>query len=165
MLQDTTLDIYMRYRRELVSYASGIVGDPGRAEDVVQEAYLKFRAAAGGTAIEDPVGYLYRIVRNLAFDGRRRLVLERRYFGDYGGQALEQVAEQRPSPEAELIGRQQVERLRAAMAELPERTRIALEMHRLGGCKLREIAERLGISESMAHVLVKDGIKFCQRRM
>ena len=56
-------------------------------------------------------------------------------------------------------------RLRAAMAELPERTRIALEMHRLGGCKLREIAERLGISESMAHVLVKDGIKHCQRRM
>lgn len=155
----------MRCRRELVSYASGIVGDPGRAEDVVQEAWLKFRDAAAGTAIEDPVSYLYRIVRNLAFDGRRRIALERRYFDDFAPDALDQVPELRPSPEGDLIARQQIDRLRAALAELPERTRIALEMHRLGGFKLREIAKRLGISESMAHVLVKDGIRHCQRRL
>lgn len=165
MLHDTTLDIYMRCRRELVSYAHGIVGDPGRAEDVVQEAFLKFRAAASGSVIDDPVSYLYRIVRNLAFDGRRRVVLERRYFDDDAERALQEVAEDRPSPEADLIGRQQVARLRAALAELPEKTRIALEMHRLGGYKLREIAQRLGISESMAHVLVKEGLRHCQRRL
>ncbi len=32
------------------------------------------------------------------------------------------------------------------MAELPERTRVALEMHRFGGFKLREIAAHLGVS-------------------
>jgi len=51
------------------------------------------------------------------------------------------------------------------MAELPERTQIALEMHRLGGCKLREIADRLGISVGLAHGLVAEGIEHCRRRL
>ena len=52
-----------------------------------------------------------------------------------------------------------------AMAELPERTRIAMEMHRFGGCTLKEIAEHFGISVSMAQVLVTEGVRHCQRRL
>ena len=40
------------------------------------------------------------------------------------------------------------------MAELPERTRVALEMHRFGGFKLREIAAHLGISVTVTHELI-----------
>jgi DNA-directed RNA polymerase specialized sigma24 family protein len=53
----------------------------------------------------------------------------------------------------------------AAIAELPERTQIALEMHRFGGCKLREIADHLGISVTLAHSLVAEGIEHCRRRL
>ncbi len=76
-----------------------------------------------------------------------------------------EVAEEKPSPEAETIARQELERVLAAMAELPERTRLALEMHRLGGLKLREIAQRLGISTSMAQVLVVEAVRHCQRSL
>ena len=51
------------------------------------------------------------------------------------------------------------------MSELPERTRIAMEMHRFGGCTLKELADHLGISVSMARVLVMDGIRHCQRAL
>ena len=155
----------MAHRGALVNYASGIVGDPGQAEDVVQEAWLRFGRVAKGRPLEEPVGYLYRIVANLALDRRRRASLENRSSaGDVERLAVE-VADQTPSPEDEAIARQELERVMAAMAELPERTRIALEMHRFGGCTLKEIARHLGISVSMAHVLVVQGIKHCQRAL
>ena len=51
------------------------------------------------------------------------------------------------------------------MAELPERTRVALEMHRFGGFKLREIAAHLGISVTVAHELIAQAVAHCRCRV
>ncbi len=91
--------------------------------------------------------------------------MESRYIADDFAGATETSAEDRPSPEAEVLHRPQLDIVRAALAELPERTRIALEMHRLEGCKLREIAEHLGISIALAHALIAEGAAHCQRRL
>jgi len=37
---ETTLTLYLEHRGELVNYASGIIGDRSRAEDVVQETFV-----------------------------------------------------------------------------------------------------------------------------
>lgn len=164
--QDSTaLALFVTHRGALVNYASRIVGDPAQAEDVVQEAWLRYGAAVLGRRLEEPVGYLYRVVRNLALDRRRRLNLEDRHSAGQVGRLAASLADEAPSPEDEAIARQELQRVIAAMAELPERTRIALEMHRFGGCTLKEIAERLGVSVSMAQVLVIQGIKHCQRAL
>ena len=164
--QDSTaLALFVTHRGALVNYASRIVGDPAQAEDVVQEARLRYGAAALGRRLEEPVGYLYRVVHNLALDRRRRLNLEDRHTAGQVGRLAASLADEAPSPEDEAIARQELQRVIAAMAELPERTRIALEMHRFGGCALKEIAERLGVSVSMAQVLVVQGIKHCQRAL
>lgn len=155
----------MAHRGELVNYANGIIGDRAQAEDVVQEAYVRFADAASRRLFDEPVGYLYRIVHNLAFDGLRRLSLEARYVNKDAEQSAAEVAESKPSPEAEVIARQELEHVMAALADLPERTRTAFEMHRLGGFKLKEIAARLGISTSMAQCLVVEAVKHCQRRL
>lgn len=155
----------MAHRAKLVEYANGIVGDHGRAEDVVQEAFLKFRAVAVGRPLEEPVGYLYRIVRNLAVDWRRRLTLENRHVRGGVEEIAVAVPGDAPSPEQALIAHQELRRVMDAMAELPERTRIAMEMHRFGGCTLKEIAAHFGISVSMAQVLVTEGVRHCQRRL
>lgn len=159
---EATLALYMAHRRELVNYASGIVGDRARAEDVVQEAYLRFSEATARRLLEEPLGYLYRIVRNLALDGRRRQVHEERFLSPAEAVDLSQAAEARPSPEAEAVDRDELQLVMAALAELPERTRLALEMHRFGGLKLREIAERLGISVTLAHTLVAEAVEHCR---
>lgn len=165
MQNERSLSLYLAHRRKLVDYASGILGDAGRAEDVVQEAFLKFRSAAASRLLEEPVGYLYRVVRNLSVDGRRRLSLEDRHVSGGVEVSAAEVSEDLPSPEQVVIARQDLDRVMAAMAELPERTRIALEMHRFGDCTLQEIAAHFGISVSMAHVLVKDGVRHCVRRL
>ena len=51
------------------------------------------------------------------------------------------------------------------MAELPERTRIALELHRFGECTFKEIAAHLGISVGLAHALVIQGLEHCRARL
>jgi RNA polymerase sigma factor (sigma-70 family) len=165
MPSDKHLDLYLAHRQKLVHYASGIVADSGRAEDVVQEAYLRFSAASDERVLQQPVGFLYRIVRNLAFDLRRRLVLEDKTVDLVGDAGLDGIPDSTPSPEEEAIQHQEFARVVAAMEALPKRTRVALEMHRFGGFTLKQIAERLGISVSMAHVLVTEGVKQCQRAL
>jgi RNA polymerase sigma factor (sigma-70 family) len=156
------LALYLAHRRELVNYASGIVGNRAQAEDLVQEAWLRFGAVAERRLLEEPIGYLYRIVRNLAVDDRRRLTREERVIAPVSA-AAEFTADEQPSPEAHAAARDELRLLREAMAGLPERTRRALEMRRFGGLKLKEIAARLGISVTVAHDIVAEGIAHCRR--
>jgi RNA polymerase sigma-70 factor (ECF subfamily) len=158
------LALYLAHRRELVNYANGIVGDRAQAEDLVQEAWLRFGAVAERRLLEEPIGYLFRIVRNLAVDDRRRLSREERVIAPVGA-GVEIAADEQPSPEARAAARDELRRLQDAMAGLPERTRRALEMRRLGGLKLKEIAARLGISVTVAHDLVAEGIAHCRRHV
>lgn len=168
--RDKTLSLYLAHRSDLVNYASGIVGDRAQAEDVVQEAWLRFGAAADGRREEgrgltEPLGYLYRIVRNLAVDGRRRLAREQTLMEAGDGGTAETCVDEKPSPEAEILARDELRLLQAAMAELPERTRIALEMHRFGGATIKDIARHLGISVGLVHALLVDGLEHCRARL
>ncbi|WP_428670002.1 RNA polymerase sigma factor [Reyranella sp.] len=156
------LALFAAHRRTLTSYANGIVGDRGHAEDIVQEAWLRFDGAAAGGTVDHPVGYLYRIVRNLALDGQRKLLRERRYLSQGVDRNAEEVAEDRPSPEIEVAGRDEIRAMRSIMDELPEKMRIALEMHRLGDCTVKDIADYLGISIGSAHALVVKGLEHCR---
>lgn len=162
----TSLSIFMAHRGALVAYAAGIVGSRVLAEDLVQEAWLRFDEAARHRQLEQPLGYLYRIVRNLALDGRRRMAREGRIMiSGCRDVAVASAADEAPSPETVALHKDDLELVMEAIAELPERTRIALEMHRIGGCKLREIAAFLDISVPLAHLLVSEGVQHCKRRL
>jgi RNA polymerase sigma-70 factor (ECF subfamily) len=163
--RDETLAFFMAHRPSLVRYASGIVGSRAQAEEVVQEAWLRFDDASRLRLLEEPLGYLYRIVRNLALDGRRRLAREDLSRDSYAALVAGADVHSGLTPEREALDKDALRVVMAAIAELPERTRIALEMHRFGGCKLREIADRLGISVALAHALVTEGIEHCFRRL
>lgn len=160
----TIVDLFTAHRSALVTYAARILGDRGHAEDVVQEAYLRLDTAMGEQAVLDPLAYLYRIVHNLALDVQRKLARERSRTAS-GVDAMADIAEDRPSPEREAAARAEVRLVAQAMAELPERTRVALELHRFAGCSIREIANRLDISVGTAHALVIDGLEHCRDRL
>lgn len=164
MASDITA-LFTEHRRSLVNYAAGIVGSRTQAEDLVQEAWLRLDDAARQQFLKEPLGYLYRIVRNLALDGQRRAKLESRIFSGNADQAAAIFPDAQPSAEMVALHKDDLRRLREALTELPERTRIAFEMHRLGGCKLREIAAVLKISTPMAQLLVMDGLQHCKHRL
>lgn len=160
---DKNLSLYLSHRGELVDYATAIVGDRGRGEDVVQEAFLRFRSSSIDRPLEEPLGYLRRIIRNLAIDWVRRLASEGRFLSPSA--AYDTIVEDRPSQEDAVVKRDELRIVMQAMAELPERTRTALELHRFEGLKLKDIAVRLGISVALAHTLVYEGLEHCRKRL
>lgn len=164
MRSDTTT-LFVEHRGALVEYAARIVGSRAQAEDVVQEAWMRFDTAVAGRFLDDPLSYLYRIVRNIALDGRRRMSREGRYLVAPVDRTVENRPSAQPSPEAHSLHREQLALVREALSELPERTRTALRLYRLEGRKLKEVAEHLGISIGLAHKLVAEGVRHCQRRL
>lgn len=154
--------MFMRHRSALVDYASPIVGCRARAEDVVQEAYIRFAAADAANEVASPTSYLYRIVRNLAIDTVRRE--HRQSPGLITEQQFAELPVDAPSVDRVLDGRRRLAQLEAAVAELPERTRRIFILNRLHGLTYQQIADELDVSistvqkhlmQALAHAMSK----------
>lgn len=151
------LHVFLTLRRELVNYASGIIGDKVQAEDVVQEAFLRLMPSEGAKArsIDQPVAYAYRVVRNLALDLIRSRVREQAHHQSPPQWLLPMELE---DPAETCQHGMALERLARALASMPVASRRALEMHRFGGFTLAQIAEQLDISVTSAHRLLHDAL-------
>lgn len=151
------LDFFLTLRRELVNYASGIVGDKAQAEDVVQDAFLRLmpREGARALSIEQPAAYAYRVVRNLALDLVRSRTREQAHHRSPPQWLLPAELE---DPADSCQHGMTLERLARALDAMPVASRRALEMHRFGGYTLTQIAGQLGVSVTSAHRLLHDAL-------
>lgn len=141
------LQLYLQHRQALVDFATPITGCRDRAEDVVQDAWLRFADAAAAT--DQPRAYLYRIVRNLALDGLRRQQMESRHQTPDGTPWLEPSP--LPEPEQTLDLQQRMAYLVGVLDTLPPDVRRALELYRFNGLTLEQVAAELDVSVATAH--------------
>lgn len=165
MTDTKRLHFYLSQRSKLVRYARSLLDDPARAEDVVHEAWLRVANAEGAQGPVNPDRYFLRTVRNLAFDIVRRQQFEQRHFKSGAEVDVTIVADDSPGPEDVLIAREKLRIVMSALEDMPVNMRIAVEMHRFGKAKLKDIAEKLDISVSAAHRLLSDGVEFCRERL
>ena len=158
-------DLFTAFHVDIVAFANRILKDHYQSEDVAQEAYIRFQAKinAGYKSELRAKGYLYRIVRNLSIDYLRRKNYERRLFPVDSDSIAEIIPENRSTLEEAVIASEELVRILVGLDMLPERTRIAFEMHRFGGYTMQKIGEHFGISKSMATQLVADGLVMCRR--
>lgn len=162
---DPSLSLYIEYRDELVEYASRLLQqDRSKAEDVVQEAWIRLSARHGqGAEILNPLHYMYSIVRNLALD-----ILSRRTRETVADTALapyDTIPLDQPSAEDVVFHRDRLRVLEEAIAELPARTQVAFRMYRLEEKTLQVIADHLGISVARTFQLVRDAGVHATRRL
>ncbi len=148
-----------------MDYASRLLQqDRAKAEDVVQEAWIRLSARHGqGAEILNPLHYMYSIVRNLALD-----VLQRRTRETVADTALapyDTIPLEQPSAEDVVFHRERLRVLAEAIAELPERTQVAFRMYRLEENTLQVIADHLGISVARTFQLVRDAGAHATRRL
>jgi RNA polymerase sigma-70 factor, ECF subfamily len=131
-----------RYAGQARRVARAVLGDPDDADDAAQDGFLSALVKLGQYDTRRPFGpWLMRIVANAATDRRRRRSVRRAEPLDtslVGGGPRPDVAAVR----SELNGR-----LRAALAELPERRRKAVVLFDVEGYSHAEIAGMLGIPE------------------
>ncbi|SDI17030.1 RNA polymerase sigma-70 factor, ECF subfamily [Pseudomonas flavescens] len=154
----------MDNRSTLVKTAARITGCHSRAEDVVQDAYLRL---AGTQRVSLPLkaqmSYVFRIVRNLAIDHYRKQAMEQKYTGSEE-EGLN-AAIHSDTPESTSLHRETLGLIDAALGELPARTRYAFEMYRLHGMQQKDIAEELGVSPTLVNFMVRDALAHCRKTL
>lgn len=149
-------------RRDLIGYLQRKGQSTEDAEDVVQEAFVRFHRAGHQFTTPDARPLLFVIARNLQADqwksaGRRRMLgAEDIHAMDVGPRAL---ASEQPSADQHLIGRQNLAATAAAIRALPKRTRSAFLLHRFEDLTYRQIAGRLGVSVSMVEKHIAEALR------
>ncbi|WP_229069413.1 SigE family RNA polymerase sigma factor [Actinoplanes sp. DH11] len=128
-------EFYRDTSRRLTRYAYGLTGDPGEAQDLVQEAYTRaWQRWRRVTAYEDPEAWLRLVVNRLSTDRWRRVFRRR----DHAAAQAPEPPVAPPSEDTVLLVR--------AMRTLPAAHRRALVLHYLLDRSITEIAVETGAS-------------------
>lgn len=89
---------------------------------------------------------------------KRDAAREVRDHGDNSEAALAHLARTSRTPSKELMDRQAVERIHAAIDRLPEKYRLAITLHKLVGLSSQEIAQQTGQTEGAIRTQVYRGL-------
>jgi RNA polymerase sigma-70 factor (ECF subfamily) len=137
----------MPYEPIVRSWLSRASVSPEDSDDLIQEAYCKVAEMDAFGHIERPAAFFFQIVRNRFISQVRRARVVR-IESAIDIEALTS-ADESPSPERIADGRREYARMQALLERLPERCRRIFEMRKIEGLPQKEIARRLGITETI----------------
>jgi RNA polymerase sigma-70 factor (ECF subfamily) len=160
LTDDRFAEVFRGHYARLVGLARSVLGDAHEAEDAAQEALLALRRdPVSGRCEDDIAAWLGRVVINGSLNrlrGRRRSEVRAQLV------AARDVPGRPDDPDDLVAGADERERVRAALAVLPERQATALLL-RHAGHSYREIATSLGIAEGSVGVLLARGERAFRR--
>lgn len=132
--------VYNEHSKSVWRFIYFRCGDSARADDLVQDAFIKLWQNCAKVPVEKAKSYLYTLVNNAFLNeiAHHKVVLKHR----------ETVTSNtnNQNPQYLLEEKQFKEKLENAIANLTEAQRTAFLLNRIEGKKYREIAEILGIS-------------------
>lgn len=158
--------LFLAHKQELQTYLTRKVRDAHTAADLTQETFLRFaeqRLAERGATVTHERSYLYRMAHNLAVDHIRQQRRERLH--PCTDETIAEIPFDHPSPEQTAAGHSDLQLVRTALGELPERTRQVFFLARVKGMTYRAVAERLGISESSVQKHLAKALKHLMQRL
>jgi RNA polymerase sigma-70 factor (ECF subfamily) len=136
-------ELYDRHARLLYSLALRIVRERGDAEDVLQEVFSQVwrQAHRFDVARGTVVGWLITVTRSRALDRvrRRRGRLE----SPDADRAVGEMVDPSEGIDLQLVTTEAAERVRTALAQLPDEQRVPLELAYYEGLSQSEIAAKL----------------------
>lgn len=136
--------------------------EPGDVEDLVQDVLLRMHVRGQGEGIANIEGYLFQVAASVLTDRARRDQVRHR------GAHHELTEAHHPAddltPDRVLHGREDVERLIAALEEMPELTRDSFVLHRFEEMSYGAISDHLGISVSAVGRHIMKAMRFLAER-
>lgn len=132
-------EIVRRYQQAVFSAAYHIASDVRDAEDATQEAFIRAYRFFGKFDPDRPLEpWLKRIAVNVCLNR-----LERQGSTSLLDEELSPAPDPNPGPEAQSVGRDRDERIRAELIRLPPRYRAVIELRHFQDLSYDEIAREL----------------------
>ncbi|MGH7736603.1 MAG: RNA polymerase sigma factor [Candidatus Tyrphobacter sp.] len=132
-------ELVRRYDRQVYHLAYRTLKDAEEARDVVQETFLRaFRSLRTFRPERKFSTWIFSIAYHACCD---RLGRAKRFSSD----ELREYADAAPGPEHRVVALDEAQRLRAAIARLPEKYRTVITLYHLQGRQYEEIAQVLGL--------------------
>lgn len=136
--------LYQGQFSALLAHLQRLLGDRAHAQDLAQQAGMKLLELTDEQvdSLREPRAFLFQVATNLARDALRRRVT-----ATAGNDELmqRQVDSAQPDPETLACVQQELQRVQAAIADLPAQARSVLLLARVHGHSHKEIASQLGI--------------------
>jgi RNA polymerase sigma-70 factor (ECF subfamily) len=143
--------LYATYHPIVLGYCYRRVGHDEQAADLTSQIFLQVLRALPDYAPKPGStfrSWLFTIAHNVVIESRRRDRHERSIDVDPpDGRTAPELIDAAPTPEDQVLGREQRDLVRRALGTLPERRRQIVEL-RLAGLSGAEIASTLGITLS-----------------
>jgi len=145
-------ELYRRHQPSVTRFVRGRVRDHGRAEDVVQEAFVSALRRMRQTNAELVFrAWIFEIARNASIDLYRRSSRTEEVSMDaVGGLAPADASRLggASGPDASLLRKESFDHFRGALDELSETHHRIIVMRELEGRSYREIGERMELSQA-----------------
>jgi RNA polymerase sigma factor (sigma-70 family) len=139
----------------LMHYLRSNWRNPSDIPDLRQEIYTRVFEAAREHIPDNPKRFLLTSARNLLINlVRREQVVPMETFADFETLA---IAADAPEADRLVIEKEELRRVKAAISELPPRTREAIELAYFEGLSRTEIARRMGITQQVASKFIARG--------
>jgi len=151
-----------RYKRGIASFISAAVRTPADVADLSQETFLRAYAHLGtfNPALGKFSTWMYQIARNVVRThlgkSQRRVPTSELPEDQTLENALPDLSRE-GDPEAGVVRAEAERELRAALAELPERTRTVLTLRYYNNMEYHTIASTLGLSLGNVKTLIHRG--------
>jgi RNA polymerase sigma factor (sigma-70 family) len=134
----TLAELFEAEESALLRYAWAIVGSRAAAEDLVQEAFLRLQPL--WNEVQNPRGWLYRCLRNLALNHLRD--------HPHAAELKEDSASDDRMP-LEQMGREEaLGVVRTLLAEMPDEDRVLIQFKYEQNLRYQEISKKTGLSVS-----------------
>lgn len=147
---------------ELLKFLTKRLKCPEAAADITQETFLRFYQFVKENPPNNARALAYRIAVNLATDYQRKTKLRESYTVEVEPAAFADTFKSTdPGPEQTAMARQHLQQLNAALNELPPDCRRAFLLHSIDGLTYGQIANQLGISESMVYKHLTKALNHC----
>lgn len=171
--QDPEADAALRriwFREEILPHEAKLrdfVRRVGRGrvdvDDLVQDTLVRLISSQNWRQIAQPAAFMRATARNLVIDAlRREKVVAIDMPGDLDGPGF---VDRTPDAERALMAKQELSRLAAAVAELPQQQRRVFTLRKVYGLSLSAIADRLGLSVSTVEKHLVRSLRACSQRL
>ncbi|MBN9297455.1 MAG: RNA polymerase sigma-70 factor [Filimonas sp.] len=136
--------LFIHYYNSLLRFATGIVGTPELAEEIISDVMMRvWDMGSRLSQVDNLKVYLFTSVKNAAFT---ELDKRKRHIPTTDAQNGEDVAENTPNPERQMLLSELEQKIEQAVMQLPPKCQAVYRLIKEEGCTYKEAAAILEIS-------------------